>query len=193
MIKEIVFATNNEHKLKELKEIIGNKFHILSLKDIGCNEEIIENGANLKDNALIKARFVKDRYGYDCFADDTGLEIDALDGAPGVYSARFAGNDCNSENNINKVLILLGDCSNRKARFATVFALILNNKITFFTGEVKGEISMERHGKDGFGYDPIFFPEGSDKSFAEMSSSEKNEISHRGRATKKLVEYLKAI
>lgn len=190
MIKEIVFATRNKNKLQELREIVGDKFKILSLDDIGCKEDIKEDGTTLKENSLIKARYVKDHYGYDCFADDSGLEIDELNGAPGVYSARFAGDDCNSENNIDKVLILMGDCFNRKAKFVTVFTLILNNKISFFEGEIKGSILKERRGNNGFGYDSVFMPDGFDKSFAEMEHDEKNSISHRGIATKKLVEYL---
>ena len=193
MVKQLVFATNNKHKLQELREIVGGEFEILSLADIGCVEDIVEDGNTFKDNALIKARYVKDHYGYDCFADDSGLEIDALDGAPGVYSARFAGEDCDSRRNIEKVLILMGDCMNRKARFVTVFALILNNKIHFFEGEVQGTILKECRGDDGFGYDPIFLPEGSTLTFAEMSHEAKNSISHRGKATAKLVEFLKSM
>ncbi len=193
MIKEIVFATNNPHKLKELREIVGDKIRILSLSDINCQDEIPETADSLEGNALIKARYVKDKYGYDCFADDTGLEIDALDGAPGVYSARFAGEECDSEKNIKKVLTLMGNSQERKARFVTIFVLLIKNNVKFFSGEIKGEILKEKQGNDGFGYDPIFMPENYDISFAEMLAEEKNKISHRGRATKKLIEYLKTI
>lgn len=193
MIKEIVFATNNKNKLKELREMLGDRMRILSLEDIGCQDEIIEDGTTFKENALIKARFVKDHYGYDCFADDSGLEVDALDGAPGVYSARYAGEPSNSKKNIEKLLILLGQCSNRKARFRTVFALILDNRIQYFDGVVEGEITYECCGTDGFGYDPVFRPEGATVTFAEMTHEEKNAISHRGRATRKLIAYLESI
>ncbi|MDD2962145.1 MAG: non-canonical purine NTP diphosphatase [Muribaculaceae bacterium] len=193
MIREIVFATNNINKLKELREIVGDKFKILSLEDINCRDEIVEDGSTFKENALIKARFIKDNYGYDCFADDSGLEVNALDGAPGVYSARYAGKDCNSEKNIDKLLILMGDCQNRNARFVTVFTLIIEQKVYFFNGEIKGTILHERRGDGGFGYDSVFLPEGYNKSFAEMNSSEKNEISHRGLATKKLIDFLQTI
>ena len=151
MVRELVFATNNEHKLSELRAIVGDKFRILGLKDIGCTDEIKEDGTTLKENALIKARYVKDHYGYDCFADDTGLEVKVLDGAPGVYSARFAGPSCDSERNIDKLLILMGECADREARFSTVFALIMGEKVHFFTGEVRGSILKERRGKGGFG------------------------------------------
>ena len=190
MVRELVFATNNEHKLSELRAIVGDKFRILGLKDIGCTDEIKEDGTTLKENALINARYVKDHYGYDCFADDTGLEVKVLDGAPGVYSARFAGPSCDSERNIDKLLILMGECADREARFSTVFALIMGEKVHFFTGEVRGSILKERRGKGGFGYDPVFQPEGSELSFAEMDSEAKNAISHRGRATEALVAFL---
>lgn len=189
-MKEIVFATNNAHKLRELREIVGEKIKILSLSDINCNEDIPETASTLKGNALIKANYIKDKYGYDCFADDTGLEIDALGGEPGVYSARYAGEDCNSENNIDKVLEKLVGVKDRNARFVTVIALILEKDTYIFEGEVKGEILTERHGKDGFGYDPIFKPLEAEYSFAEMSAEDKNAISHRGRAVSKLLEFL---
>lgn len=187
---DIVFATNNAHKLKELREIVGDRFNILSLNDINCYEEIVENADTLEGNALIKARFVKERYGYDCFADDTGLEIVALNGAPGIYSARYAGEQCNAENNMDRVLRELAGVENRSAKFRTVIALILDGKELFFSGEVDGVILKERDGAEGFGYDPIFMPVESGISFASMSSESKNAISHRGRATAKLLEFL---
>lgn len=193
MIKNIVFATNNLHKLKELREIAGDKFNILGLKDIGCYDDIPETAETLEGNALIKASYVKEKYGYDCFADDTGLEIKMLDNAPGVYSARFAGEDCNPENNIKKVLDLMDGISDRSARFRTVFSLIFNNGVFTFDGEIKGKILNEKKGTGGFGYDSIFIPEDSDKTFAEMSSGEKNKISHRGIATIKLIEFLNRV
>ena len=190
-MKEIVFATNNAHKLRELREIAGDKFKILSLADINCHEDIPETAKTLKGNALIKANHIKEHYGYDCFADDTGLEIEALGGEPGVFSARYAGEDCNSENNIDKVLEKLSGIENRAARFVTEIALIFEGETYMFEGEVKGEILTERHGEGGFGYDPIFKPVESNCSFAEMSAEEKNAISHRGRAVAKLFEFLK--
>lgn len=192
-MKEIVFATNNAHKLRELREIVGDKINILSLADINCNEEIPETADTLKGNSFLKANYIKENYGYDCFADDTGLEIEALEGEPGVFSARYAGDDCNSENNIDKVLKNLSNEENRAARFVTVITLILENNVYTFEGEVKGEILTERHGKGGFGYDPIFKPIEADCSFAEMSADEKNAISHRGRAVAKLYAFLKTV
>ncbi len=189
-MKEIVFATNNAHKLRELREIAGEKFEILSLADIDCHDDIPETADTLEGNALIKARYIKDNYGYDCFADDTGLEIEALGGEPGVFSARYAGDDCNSERNIDKVLENLSGVENRAARFVTVIALMLEGETYTFEGEVKGEILTERHGEGGFGYDPIFKPVEAECSFAEMSADEKNRISHRGRAVAKLFTFL---
>lgn len=189
-MKVLVFATNNAHKLRELREIAGDKFTILSLKDINCNEDIPETADTIEGNALIKANYIKDKYGYDCFADDTGLEIEALGGEPGVYSARYAGEDCNSENNMAKVLEKLQGEANRAARFVTFIALRQGNETTTFEGEVQGEILNERHGDGGFGYDPIFKPLEADCSFAEMTADEKNAISHRGRAVAKLFKYL---
>ena len=190
-MKNIVFATNNAHKLRELREIAGDKFNILSLADINCHDDIPETAETLKGNALIKANHIKEHYGYDCFADDTGLEIEALGGEPGVFSARYAGEDCNSERNIDKVLEKLSGVENRAARFVTVIALIWEGETYIFEGEVKGEILSERHGEGGFGYDPVFKPIESDCSFAEMSTDEKNAISHRGRAVAKLFKFLK--
>ena len=189
-MKKIVFATNNAHKLRELREIAGDKFEILSLKDINCFDDIPETASTLEGNALIKANYIKEHYGYDCFADDTGLEIDSLGGEPGVYSARYAGEDCDSEKNIDKILTKLKNESNRKARFITYIALILEGNTHIFEGEVQGEILTERHGKGGFGYDPVFKPVESENSFAEMLAEEKNAISHRGRAVQKLLKFL---
>ena len=189
-MKELVFATNNEHKLRELREIAGEKFRILSLKDINCFDDIPETEPTIKGNALIKANYIKDKYGYDCFADDTGLEVEALGGEPGVYSARYAGEDCDSEKNIDKILAKLKNESNRKARFITYIALILEGNTHIFEGEVQGEILTERHGEGGFGYDPVFKPVESENSFAEMLPEEKNAISHRGRAVQKLLMFL---
>ena len=189
-MKDIVFATNNAHKLRELREITAGVLNVLSLADINCHEDIAETAETIEGNAIIKANYIKEHYGYDCFADDTGLEVKVLDGAPGVYSARFAGPSCDSERNIDKLLILMGECADREARFSTVFALIMGEKVHFFTGEVRGSILKERRGKGGFGYDPVFQPEGSELSFAEMDSEAKNAISHRGRATEALVAFL---
>lgn len=189
-MKNIVFATNNKNKLREIRDIVGSKYNILSLSDINCHEDIPETADTIEGNALLKARFVKEKYGYDCFADDTGLEVEALDNRPGVYSARFAGEDCNSENNINKLLSELKGIENRKARFRTVIALIKGENEEEFEGVVYGNISHERHGEGGFGYDKVFVPENYEKTFAEMLSEEKNSISHRAKATRLLIEYL---
>ena len=196
---KIVFATNNQHKLQEIREILGDQFEILSLADIGCHEDIPETGNTLEANAHQKAEYVFDHYHIDCFADDTGLEVDALRGAPGVHSARYAeGTDHNSEANMAKLLRELGDNDNRKARFRTVISLIqmeggnpVCSREYQFEGVVEGRIDREKHGSDGFGYDPVFIPEGYDKSFAELGEEIKNQISHRARAVKKLAEWLK--
>lgn len=196
---KIVFATNNQHKLQEIREILGDQFEILSLADIGCHENIPETGNTLEANAHQKAEYVFDHYHIDCFADDTGLEVDALGGAPGVHSARYAeGTDHNSEANIAKLLRELGDNDNRKARFRTVISLIqmeggnpVCSREYQFEGVVEGRIDREKHGSEGFGYDPVFIPEGYDKSFAELGEEIKNQISHRARAVKKLAEWLK--
>ena len=188
-VKKIIFATGNPNKLKEIKSAI-NSFEIVGLKDLRITEEIPETGDTLKKNALQKAKYVHDKTGLDCFSDDTGLEIEALNYRPGVYSAMYAGPDCNAENNMRKVLEELGEAPNRNAQFKTVIALILQGKEYFFEGLVKGEILKEKKGKDGFGYDPIFRPLGCKESFAEMSIAQKNEISHRGLAVKKLVKFL---
>lgn len=189
-MKNIVFATNNKNKLREIRDIVGSKYNILSLSDINCHEDIPETADTIEGNALLKARFVKEKYGYDCFADDTGLEVEALDNRPGVYSARFAGEDCNSENNINKLLSELEGIENRKARFRTVIALIKGETEEEFEGVIYGNISHEHHGEGGFGYDKVFVPENYEKTFAEMLPKEKNSISHRAKATRLLIEYL---
>lgn len=190
---ELVFATNNKHKLEELQAILGNEFKLLSLQDIDCNEEIPEDQATLEGNASQKAMFVFDKYGYNCFADDTGLEIEALNGEPGVYSARYAGEEKSAEANMQKVLEKLSKINNRKARFRTVISLIINGDENQFEGIVDGEMLKGKRGGSGFGYDPIFQPEGYSVSFAEMELSDKNKISHRGRAVQKLVAFLKTI
>lgn len=190
MKKKFVFATNNAHKLEEVMSILGNKIELLSLKDIECNDEIPETADTLEGNALLKARYIYERYHTDCFADDTGLEVEALHGAPGVYSARYAGNNHNSENNMRKLLEELKGVNNRNARFRTVFALIIDGKEHLFEGIVNGEIVSVRKGTSGFGYDPIFVPKGYTQTFAEMGNAEKNKISHRAIATQKLCKFL---
>ncbi len=189
-MKQIVFATNNAHKLSEVRRIVGDKFDILSLADIGCHDEIPETADTLEGNALIKARWVKEHYGYDCFADDTGLMVDALGGAPGVFTARFAGEHCTPADNVALLLRNLSGETRRSARFSTVIALILNGKEHVMTGTVEGEISTEERGADGFGYDPIFIPEDTGLTFAQMGADAKNAISHRGRATAALIDLL---
>ena len=189
-MQEIVFATNNQHKLSELRRIVGERFHILSLSDIGCHDDIPETADTLAGNALQKARYVKEHYGYDCFADDTGLIVDALGGAPGVYSARYAGPGHDSVANMRLLLDNMKGVTDRSARFVTVIALILNGCELTFEGRVEGEILTEPQGEGGFGYDPVFRPEGGQLSFAMMSSDAKNAISHRGRATAALMKYL---
>ena len=191
-MKQLVFATNNAHKLDEVRKILGGKFDILSLREIGCNDDIAETAETFEGNALIKARYIHDKYGCDCFADDSGLEIDALGGAPGVYSARYAGEAHDSEKNMAKVLEQLQGEENRAARFRTVIALTLDGKEHLFEGEIKGRIIEEPHGAGGFGYDPIFIPDGEIRTFAEMSDAQKNGISHRARAVAKLVAFLES-
>ena len=188
---KLVFATNNKHKLEEVRAILGNRIEVLSLNDIDCHDDIPETADTLQGNALIKARHIYDKYGYNCFADDTGLEVEALGGEPGVYSARYAGEECNSEANMLKLLQNLTGKNNRNAQFRTVIALIINGEEKLFNGIVKGTISNEKRGDSGFGYDPIFIPEGYTESFAQMSGEMKNSISHRFRATKQLSDYLK--
>ncbi len=192
-MRKIVFATNNKHKLEELKEIIGNKFEILSLADLNFYEEIPETGDTLAENASQKSREIYNRFHLDCFSDDTGLEVEALHGAPGVYSARYAGEGCSYNDNVNKLLRELKGVKNRKAAFKTVISLIINGKEYFFEGRVDGIITLHKHGTSGFGYDPVFRPDGFQETFAEMSSDTKNKISHRGRATAKLVDFLQAL
>jgi XTP/dITP diphosphohydrolase len=187
---KLVFVTNNIHKLSEIRQILGDKMEILSLRDIGFDEEIEETEPNLEGNALLKARHIHDRFGCDCFADDTGLEVDALAGAPGVFSARYAGENATYADNVNKLLEVLTDVQNRSARFRTVIALILGNNVHLFEGQVDGEILSTPRGTTGFGYDPVFRPLESEKSFAEMTAGEKNAVSHRGRAVAKLNSFL---
>ncbi|NDV93926.1 non-canonical purine NTP diphosphatase [Dysgonomonas sp. 521] len=191
MKRKLVFATNNAHKLEEVREVVGDSFDILSLKDIGCHEDIEEPGETLQENALIKARYVKEKYGYDCFGDDTGLEVDALNGAPGIYSARYAGGDHDAKANMRKLLKELDGMANRKARFRTVIALILDGEEYLFEGKIEGIIITEEKGSAGFGYDPVFLPDGYAQTFAELGTEVKNEISHRALATKALCEFLK--
>ena len=190
-MKKFVFATNNSHKLKEVAAIAGNQIELLSLKDIGCHDDIPETADTLEGNALQKARYVYERYHVDCFADDTGLEVEALGGAPGVYSARYAGEGHNAEENTRKLLRELEGKDNRRARFRTVFALIINGKEHLFEGIVRGEIITKKRGVAGFGYDPVFQPEGFTQTFAEMGDEQKNRISHRALAVQKLCNFLK--
>ncbi|PWH81470.1 non-canonical purine NTP pyrophosphatase [Algibacter marinivivus] len=190
---QLVFATNNLNKLKEVQTLIPSNIKLLSLKDIGCFEDIPETQNTIEGNAIQKAEYVKVHYGFDCFADDTGLEVDELNGAPGVYSARYAGNQRDSNDNMNKLLSDLSDKKNRNAQFKTVIALHLNNNLQSFTGICKGKITEIKHGQKGFGYDPIFKPDTFNMTFAEMSLSLKNEIGHRGKAIKKLVEFLNSL
>lgn len=187
---KLIFATNNKHKLEEIRKITDGKIEILSLADIHCHEDIPETGTTLEENALLKAQFVKDKFGFDCFADDTGLEVDALGGAPGVYSSRFAGEQCSPQNNMEKLLNVLQGTENREARFRTVIALLFNGGKYFFEGEIAGRIIKEKRGTEGFGYDPIFMPHGYPQTFAELGDDIKNDISHRAIATQKLVEFL---
>ena len=190
MRKKFVFATNNSHKLEEVTAILGNKIELLSMKDINCHADIPETADTLEGNALLKARYIFDKYQLDRFADDTGLEVEALNGAPGVYSARYAGAAHNSEANMKKLLQDMEGIENRKAQFRTVFALIINGKEHLFEGIVKGEITKHRHGTSGFGYDPVFIPEGYTHTYAEMGNELKNKISHRALATNKLCNFL---
>jgi XTP/dITP diphosphohydrolase len=189
-MNDIVFATNNAHKLEEARSIVGNRFRIRSLSEIGCHDDIPETADTLEGNALIKARWVKERYGYDCFADDTGLMVDALGGAPGVYSARYAGPECDSAENVRKLLGELDGKEDRKAHFATAVALINGDEEHVFVGKVDGSIACEPHGSGGFGYDPVFVPDETGVSFAEMAPEAKNMVSHRGRAIRLMVGFL---
>lgn len=187
---KLVFATNNSHKLDEIRKIAGDCFEILSLNDINCHADIPETGNTFDANAFIKAKYVKENFGYDCFADDTGLEVEALNGAPGVYSARYAGEDCNPQNNMHKLLEEMKGATNRKAAFKTVIALILDNETYYFEGKIDGRIIEEKRGEHGFGYDPIFIPDGYDETFAELGEETKNTISHRALATQQLLKFL---
>jgi len=187
---EIVFATHNQHKTEEVRAILGADYRILNLPELGC-PDIPETADTLKGNALQKAQYVADHYGRNCFADDTGLEVLALDGRPGVYSARYAGEGCSYQDNVLKLLGEMQDVTDRRACFKTVIALILNGKTYFFEGRVDGIILSEQRGTDGFGYDPVFLPDGYDQTFAEMSPATKNSISHRGRAIQQLAAFLK--
>jgi XTP/dITP diphosphohydrolase len=191
MKRKLVFATNNAHKLEEVAAILGEQIELLNLNDIGCHTDIPETAATLEGNALLKSSFIFKNYGLDCFADDTGLEVEALDGAPGVYSARYAGGEGHdSQANMLKLLRDLEGKENRKAQFRTAISLILDGKEYLFEGVIKGEIIKEKRGDSGFGYDPIFKPEGYDKTFAELGNDIKNKISHRALAVQKLCEFL---
>jgi XTP/dITP diphosphohydrolase len=191
-MKKIVFATSNPNKIREVNEMLGDKFQIIGLKDIGCTEEVPETQDTIKGNALQKARYVKEHYSVDCFSEDTGLEIDALDGAPGVYTARFGGPERSADKNMARVQTELADKANRGGQFKTVIALVLNGEEHVFTGIARGTMRKEKSGEGGFGYDPIFEPDGYDITFAEMDSKEKNKISHRGQAVRDLIEFLEA-
>ena len=190
-MKEIIFATGNPNKIKEVKAMLGKKFNILGLHDIGCFEDVPETRKTIEGNALQKARFIKKHYGVDSFSEDTGLEIESLNGEPGVYSARYAGKERSDEANMKLVLKKLKNKKNRKARFKTVIALLINGEEHLFEGIVNGTIGFEKKGTEGFGYDPIFIPDGTKKTFAQMGLKEKNKISHRKRAVKKLIKQLK--
>lgn len=189
-MQKLIFATNNLHKLEEIRDLLSDKYEIVSLEKIGIKEDIPETADTLEGNALQKARFVYKRNGSDCFADDTGLEVKALDGEPGVYSARYAGESATFEDNMNKLLVSMENKDNRKARFRTVIALIKDGNEYLFEGKVDGVILNEKKGTEGFGYDPVFLPDGFEQSFAEMEAAQKNAISHRGRSVVKLVHFL---
>jgi XTP/dITP diphosphohydrolase len=188
---KLVFASNNKNKIKEFQQQLPATIEIVSLEDIGCYEEILETADTIEGNSVLKANYVTEKYGYDCFADDTGLEVEALNGAPGVFSARYAGEQRSAADNMDKLLQVLSNQSNRNAQFKTVVTLNLNGKQYLFTGIARGEITLSKVGKEGFGYDPIFQPEGYQQTFAELSSELKNQISHRGKATQQLISFLK--
>ena len=190
---KLVFASNNKNKIQEIQALVPNIIQIVSLEEIGCIEDIPETADTIEGNAILKANYVTEKYGYDCFADDTGLEVDALNGAPGVYSARYAGEQKDANDNMDKLLSELKDESNRKANFKTVIALNLNGKQNLFTGIINGKIIEEKIGTNGFGYDPIFVADGFDKTFAELSMEEKSTISHRGIAVKELILFLQKL
>lgn len=190
---KIVFATNNKNKLREAREILAGNFEIISLEELGCHEDIPETAETLEGNSLQKAQYIFDRYHCNCIADDTGLEIEALNGAPGVYTARFAGEHCTPADNRLKTLSVMKGIENRKAVFRTVVTLILNGQVHQFEGHVNGSIALQEQGTNGFGYDPIFIPEGYDKTFAELSEQTKNSISHRGRAMQKFATFINTL
>ena len=192
MMPNLLFATNNLHKLQEVREILGNQFNVLSLKDVNLDVDIPETQETIEGNARQKATFIFDQTGQNCFADDTGLEIDSLGGRPGVYSARYAGEGCSFDDNIDKILGELSGMENRKACFRCVICLIINGEELLFEGRIDGVIVPERHGSDGFGYDPVFLPDGQRQTFAEMPAYLKNGISHRGKATDKMMKWLKS-
>lgn len=190
---ELVFASNNKNKIAEIQKMLPSSISLLSLKDIGCTEDIPETADTIEGNAILKANYVTEKYGYNCFADDTGLEVDALNGAPGVYSARYAGEQKDANDNMDKLITELSNIENKTAQFKTVIALNLNGQQNLFTGIIKGTIILEKRGKKGFGYDPIFVPENHDCTFAEMEMEEKAILSHRGIATRKLIDFLAAL
>jgi len=187
---KLVFASNNLNKIKEIQSILNGSIQLLSLEEIGCHEEIPETANTIEGNAILKANYVTEKYGYDCFADDTGLEVNALNGEPGVYSARYAGEQKNADDNMNKLLEALKNEENRSAQFKTVIALNLDGKQYLFTGLAKGNITLNKSGTNGFGYDPVFQPENYKETFAELSSEIKNKISHRAKATEQLIDFL---
>lgn len=187
---KLVFATNNLNKLKEVQALMPSHIQLLSLSDINCTEDIPETSDTIEGNAIQKAQYIKKKYGYECFADDTGLEVEAINGAPGVYSARYAGPQKDADNNMNKLLHELKEKANRNAQFKTVIALELNSESKTFTGICKGTITGDKQGDGGFGYDPIFLPNGYTKTFAELSLAEKNRIGHRGKAIQQLIKFL---
>lgn len=192
-MKTIVFATNNSHKLKEVSEILDQKIRIVSLNEISCTDDIPETAETLEGNALLKAQYVYKKYGLDCFADDTGLEVEVLNNMPGVHTARYAGEDCNTEANMAKLLQALDGETNRKARFRTSISLIIEGTVYYFEGVVNGSIAREKQGSEGFGYDPIFIPEGYNQSFAELGEEIKNKISHRALAVERLLSFLRTL
>jgi XTP/dITP diphosphohydrolase len=187
---KIVFATNNTNKILEIQSMLPESIEIISLESIGCHEDIPETADTIEENAIMKANYVTEKYGYDCFADDTGLEVDALNGEPGVFSARYAGEQRSAEDNMTLLLLNLEDKTNRKAQFKTVITLNLKGKQFLFTGIARGEITLERSGNQGFGYDPVFRPENYKETFAQLSLETKNKISHRGKATVELISFL---
>ena len=187
----LVFATNNAHKAREVEQILGEKFQVKTLRDIGCFEEIEETEPTLEGNALLKARYVREKYGYDCFSEDTGLEVETLSGAPGVHTARYAGDEKNPDANISLLLKNLEGKENRHARFRTVIALIFNGKETLLEGVCEGSIASEKRGTGGWGYDPVFIPDGYEQTFAELGETVKNQISHRAKATERLISSLR--